>query len=159
MVQCEADMLSRVSWERADIAMLAGHRLGEAPARHPPSGSRPTASWPSRPCAAGSEGERDRRSREVFGRLLESGEMRFLVVPEAREFNRIPPKIEGQRARQVPPTAPPFVSQLYAADRRRSMIARTSSIRSSTMRSAGLLPSKARCGLTSQTRPSAGGYT
>ena len=47
------------------------------------------------------ERERDRLSQEVFGRLLESGEMRFLVVAEDLEFNRIPPKIEVPRARQA----------------------------------------------------------
>ena len=53
----------------------------------------------------------------------------------------------------------PFVNQVYAADCRRSMIARTSSILSSAMRSTGLAPSRSRCGLNSQTRASSGGYT
>ena len=44
------------------------------------------------------ERERDRLSREVFGRLLESGEMRFLVVAEDLHFNRLPPKIEVPKA-------------------------------------------------------------
>ena len=47
------------------------------------------------------ERERDRLSREVFGRLLKSGEMRFLVVTEDLKFNRIPPKIEVPKARQA----------------------------------------------------------
>ena len=47
------------------------------------------------------ERERDRLSREVFGRLLESGEMRFLVVAEDMKFNRIPSKIEVPKAKQA----------------------------------------------------------
>ena len=50
-------------------------------------------------------------------------------------------------------------SQVYAADCRRSMIARTSSILSSAMRSTGLAPSRSRWGLNSQTRAASGGYT
>ena len=53
----------------------------------------------------------------------------------------------------------PFVNQVYAADCRRSMIARTSSILSSVMRSTGRSPPRSRCGLNSQTRASPGGYT
>ena len=53
----------------------------------------------------------------------------------------------------------PFVNQVYAADCRRSMIARTSSILSSVMRSTGRAPPRSRCGLNSQTRASPGGYT
>ncbi|MDE2872851.1 MAG: DEAD/DEAH box helicase family protein [Gemmatimonadota bacterium] len=40
------------------------------------------------------ERERDRLSQEVFRALLESGEMRFLVVAEDLEFNRLPEEIE-----------------------------------------------------------------
>ena len=40
------------------------------------------------------ERERDRLSREVFGTLLESGTMRFLVVTEDLDFNRLPRKID-----------------------------------------------------------------
>ncbi len=47
------------------------------------------------------EMERDRLSREVFRSLLESGEMRFLVVTEDLDFNRLPEKIEVPRARQA----------------------------------------------------------
>ena len=47
------------------------------------------------------ERERDRLSREVFGDLLESGRMRFLVVTEDLQFNRLPPKIEVPKARQA----------------------------------------------------------
>ena len=45
------------------------------------------------------EKERDRLSREVFGSLLASGEMRFLVVTEDLDFNRLPAEIEVPKAR------------------------------------------------------------
>ncbi len=47
------------------------------------------------------EMERDRLSRKVFGDLLESGEMRFLVVAEDLGFNRLPSEIEVPRAKQA----------------------------------------------------------
>ena len=45
------------------------------------------------------EMERDRLSREVFRSLLASGEMRFLVVTEDLDFNRLPTEIEAPRAK------------------------------------------------------------
>ena len=45
--------------------------------------------------------ERDRLSREVFRDLLESGTMRFLVVAEDLDFNRLPAKIEVPKAKQA----------------------------------------------------------
>jgi len=45
--------------------------------------------------------ERYRLSREVFGSLLESGEMRFLVVADDLNFNRLPLKIEIPKAKQA----------------------------------------------------------
>ena len=47
------------------------------------------------------EKERDRLSREVFGKLLASGEMRFMVVTEDLDFNRLPAKIEAPEARRA----------------------------------------------------------
>ena len=47
------------------------------------------------------EMERDRLSREVFRDLLESGTMRFLVVAEDLDFNRLPAKIEVPKAKQA----------------------------------------------------------
>ena len=47
------------------------------------------------------EMERDRLSREVFGGLLASGEMRFLVVTDALDFNRLPAEIEVPKAKQA----------------------------------------------------------
>ena len=47
------------------------------------------------------EMERDRLSREVFRSLLESGTMRFLVVTEDLDFNRIPAKIEVPKAKRA----------------------------------------------------------
>ena len=47
------------------------------------------------------EMERDRLSREVFHSLLASGEMRFLVVAEDLDFNRLPAEIELPRAKQA----------------------------------------------------------
>ena len=47
------------------------------------------------------EKERDRLSREVFRALLESGTMRFLVVAEDLEFNRLPTRIEVPKAKQA----------------------------------------------------------
>ena len=47
------------------------------------------------------ERERDRLSREVFGSLLASGEMRFLVVTEDLDFNRFPAEIEVPKAKQA----------------------------------------------------------
>ena len=47
------------------------------------------------------EKERDRLSRQVFGSLLESGTMRFLVVAEDLEFNRLPAKIEVPKTKQA----------------------------------------------------------
>ena len=47
------------------------------------------------------EMERDRLSQEVFRSLLASGEMRFLVVTEDLNFNRLPAEIEVPRAKQA----------------------------------------------------------
>ena len=47
------------------------------------------------------ERERDRLSCKVFRALLESGRMRFLVVAEDFEFNRLPAKIEVPKAKQA----------------------------------------------------------
>ena len=47
------------------------------------------------------EMERDRLSREVFRSLLESGTMRFLVVMEDLDFNRIPAKIDVPKAKRA----------------------------------------------------------
>ena len=47
------------------------------------------------------EMERDRLSREVFHSLLASGEMRFLVVTDDLDFNRIPAEIEVPKAKQA----------------------------------------------------------
>ena len=46
------------------------------------------------------EEERDRLSREVFRDLLESGRMRFLIVAEDLQSNRLPAKIEVPRTKQ-----------------------------------------------------------
>ena len=45
--------------------------------------------------------ERDRLSHEVFRSLLKSGTMRFLVVAENLEFNRLPAKISTPKAKQA----------------------------------------------------------
>ncbi|MDE2781941.1 MAG: DEAD/DEAH box helicase family protein [Gemmatimonadota bacterium] len=47
------------------------------------------------------EKERDRLSREVFRGLLESGEMRFLVVTEDLQSNRLPAKIEVPKTKRA----------------------------------------------------------
>ena len=47
------------------------------------------------------ERERDRLSRDVFRSLLESGTMRFLVVTEDIDFNRLPAKIEVPKAKRA----------------------------------------------------------
>ena len=47
------------------------------------------------------EAERDRLSQRVFGELLEAGTMRFIVVAEDLEFNRLPLKIEETKERQA----------------------------------------------------------
>ena len=47
------------------------------------------------------ERERDRLSQEVFRALLESGEMRFLVVAEDLDFNRLPGEIEVPEAKRA----------------------------------------------------------
>lgn len=47
------------------------------------------------------EKERDRLSRQVFAGLLESGTMRFVVVAEDLEFDRLPQRTETARARQA----------------------------------------------------------
>ena len=47
------------------------------------------------------EMERDRLSREVFGGLLASGDMRFLVVAEDLDFNRLPAELEVPKAKQA----------------------------------------------------------
>ena len=47
------------------------------------------------------EKERDRLSRRVFAALLESGEMRFVVVADDLTFNRLPQRIETAAARQA----------------------------------------------------------
>ena len=47
------------------------------------------------------EKERDRLSRQVFAALLESGEMRFVVVADELTFNRLPQRIETGAARQA----------------------------------------------------------
>ena len=79
-----------------------------------------------------------------------------LVVHQAQA--RIP--LEGPASCESPPLPTgvirPTVNQVYAADCRRSMIVRTSSILSPAMRSTGLSPSRSPCGLNSQTRASSG---
>lgn len=45
--------------------------------------------------------ERDRLSREVFHGLLESGLMRFLVVAEDLDFNRLPTEIKVAKTKQA----------------------------------------------------------
>ena len=47
------------------------------------------------------ERERDRLSRQVFHDLLESGVMRFLVVAEDLDFNRLPTEIEVAKTKQA----------------------------------------------------------
>jgi len=47
------------------------------------------------------ERERDRLSQDVFADLLRSGEMRFLVVAEDLDFNRLPAEIEAPKARRA----------------------------------------------------------
>ena len=47
------------------------------------------------------EKERDRLSRQVFGELLDSGAMRFLVVTEDLDFNRLPETIETPKAKRA----------------------------------------------------------
>ena len=47
------------------------------------------------------EGERDRLSQEVFRDLLASGTMRFIVVTDDLEFNRLPSTIETAQGRQA----------------------------------------------------------
>ena len=41
------------------------------------------------------EAERDRLSRQVFGELLDAGTMRFIVVTDDLEFNRLPLQLES----------------------------------------------------------------
>ena len=41
------------------------------------------------------EAERDRLSQQVFGELLDAGTMRFIVVTDDLEFNRLPPQLES----------------------------------------------------------------
>ena len=43
------------------------------------------------------EAERDRLSRQVFGALLDAGTMRFIVVTDDWQFNRLPAQIESPR--------------------------------------------------------------
>ncbi len=47
------------------------------------------------------EGERDRLSRRVFEELLDTGKMRFLVVTDDLEFNRLPREIETTGGKQA----------------------------------------------------------
>ncbi len=47
------------------------------------------------------ESERDRLSRQVFSELLETGTMRFLVVTEDLDFNRLPQRIETTQEKQA----------------------------------------------------------
>ena len=47
------------------------------------------------------EGERDRLSRQVFSELLEAGTMRFMVVTNDLDFNRLPAAIETAPGRQA----------------------------------------------------------
>ena len=47
------------------------------------------------------EAERDRLSQRVFGELLEAGTMRFIVVAEDLEFNRLPREIEETKEKQA----------------------------------------------------------
>lgn len=47
------------------------------------------------------EAERDRLSQRVFGELLEAGAMRFIVVAEDLEFNRLPREIEETKEKQA----------------------------------------------------------
>ena len=172
LVRYEADILSRVPWERVDVAELAELALGDGPGgdfefranlaggelvagagaaaitassaaagaatgadpadyffaashlldlvpnpwrgrelarrtfealleRHPAERDAANRVFILEKLRARIERERDRLSRKVFGDLLESGGMRFLVVAEDLHFNRLPPKIEVQKARRA----------------------------------------------------------
>ena len=60
------------------------------------------------------EMERDRLSREVFAGLLASGKMRFLVVAEDLDFNRLPAEIEVPKAKQANRTdGAPYQQNLF----------------------------------------------
>jgi len=60
------------------------------------------------------EMERDRLSREVFAGLLASGEMRFLVVTDDLDFNRLPAEIEAPRAKRANRTdGAPYQQNLF----------------------------------------------
>ena len=47
------------------------------------------------------EAERDRLSEQVFSELLEAGEMRFIVVTDDLEFNRLPRSIETTKGKRA----------------------------------------------------------
>ena len=47
------------------------------------------------------EAERDRLSEQVFSELLETGEMRFIVVTDDLEFNRLPRSIETTKGKRA----------------------------------------------------------
>lgn len=47
------------------------------------------------------EEERDRLARRVFSELLEAGTMRFLVVTDDLQFNRLPKEIETAKTKQA----------------------------------------------------------
>ena len=47
------------------------------------------------------EAERDRLSEQVFSKLLEAGEMRFIVVTDDLEFNRLPRSIETTKGKRA----------------------------------------------------------
>ena len=85
-------------WHGHDLARRV---FGELLERHPPARVRTNFVYVLEELRRHLHAERDRMAREVFRRLLDSGEMRFIVVAEELGFNRLPETIESRSGKQA----------------------------------------------------------
>ncbi len=85
-------------WHGHDLARCV---FGELLERHAPARVRTNFVYVLEELRRHLHMERDRMAREAFRRLLDSGEMRFIVVAEELGFNRLPDTIESRSIRQA----------------------------------------------------------
>ena len=80
---------------------MARRVFGELLDRHPPERVRTNFVYVLEELRQHLHGERDRLARGAFADLLDSGEMRFIVIADELGFNRLPTTIESTTARQA----------------------------------------------------------
>ncbi len=85
-------------WHGHDLARRVFSELLE---RHPPPRVRTNFVYVLEELRRHLHVERDRMARDAFRRMLDSGEMRFIVVADELGFNRLPETIESRSGRQA----------------------------------------------------------